>query len=78
MSKDQESYADTLCTTMQQAVLIFGGTLLLYLDQQLSDAMNNADERFAAEDFEGCRYWNGRADLANQLIGLLQPLANGT
>ena len=77
MSKQENLDIQTMGLAMQEAVLTFGATLLIYLDEQRSNAMNYADESFSAKNEVGLAYWNGRTDLANQLISMLQPLANG-
>lgn len=77
MSKQENSDIQTMGLAMQEAVLTFGATLLIYLDEQRSNAMNYADESFSAKNEVGLAYWNGRTDLSNQLIDLLKPLTEG-
>lgn len=76
MSKLENSDINTLGQLMQKAVLTFGGTLLMYLETLRTDAMNGVEEQSWEGNDVGTAYWNGRFDMANQLIDMLQPFAN--
>lgn len=75
MSQENDSHLPALCAAMQDSILLFGETIVWYLEMHLSDAMNNAAEKYGDGDESGAAYWNGRADICNTLITMLQPLS---